>query len=96
VVEPVEHAADAAGRLAAAVGQQAVVLPPELVFVEPAPDGVLLDMEDELRVARLELDDVGLDDRRDRVAAGSHSGAVDLVARVDERDRPTMPPRLLA
>ena len=69
------------------MGQQAVVLPPELVLVEPAPDGVLLDVEDELRIARLELDDVRLDDRRDAVATGAHSGAIDLVAIVDERDR---------
>ena len=64
------------------------MLSPELVFVESPPDRVFLDVQDELRITRLKLHDVGLDDRWDRVAARSHAGAVDLVARIDERDRP--------
>jgi hypothetical protein len=59
----VQQPAHAARRLAAAVGQDAVVLPPELVLVEPPPDRVFFDVQDELRVALLELDDVRLDDR---------------------------------
>jgi hypothetical protein len=49
-VQPVEQPPDAARRLPAAVGQDAVVFPPELVFVEPLPDGVFFDMQDELGV----------------------------------------------
>jgi hypothetical protein len=81
-----QQAAHAARRLAAAFGEDAVVLLPEAVLVEAAPHGVLLDVQHELRVALLELDHVRLDDRRDRVPAGAHAPAVDLVARVDERD----------
>ncbi len=62
------------------------MLLPELVLVEAAPDRVLLDVQDELGLALLELDDLRLDDRRDGVAAGAHLAAVDLVAGVDDRD----------
>src|SRR4030095_4704125 len=48
VMQKMQHPADAARGLAATVSEDAVVLPPELVFVEPAPDGVLFDVEDEL------------------------------------------------
>jgi len=50
------------------------------------PDRVLLDVQDELGIAVLELHDLGLDDRGDGVAARAHPPAVDLVAGVHDRD----------
>ncbi len=49
VVHAVQQAPHAARRLTAAVRQDAVVLPPELVFIEAPPDRVFFDMQDELR-----------------------------------------------
>ena len=69
------------------MGEQTVVFPPELILVEPPPDRVFLDVENERGVTSLKLHHIGLDDRGYRVAAGAHPRAVDLVARVDERDR---------
>ena len=77
--------AHAARRLAAAVGQDAVVLLPESVFVEAAPDRVLFDVQDELGSALLELHDVRLDDRRNAVPAGAHAR--------NSRSRRRCPPR---
>jgi len=62
------------------------VLLPEAVLVEALPDGVFFDMEDELGIDILELDDIGLADGGDGVAAGAHFSAVDLVAVVDDGD----------
>ena len=69
------------------MGQNAVVLLPEFVFVEPPPDGVFFDVQDEFRVALFELNALRLDDRRNAVAAGAHPRAIDFVAAIDERDR---------
>ena len=82
-----QHAPHAARRLAAAVREDAVVLLPEFVFVEPLPDRAFFDVQDELGVAllRIELDHFRLDDRGNRVAAGAHPRAIDLVAAVGER-----------
>jgi len=44
------------------VGEDAVVLDPELVFVEAPPDRVFFDVEDEFGFAVFELDNFGLDD----------------------------------
>ena len=79
------HVMDAR-RLAAAVDEDAVVILPEAVLDETPPDGSFFDVQDELGLALLELDDFGLDDAGDRVAAGAHAGAVDRVAGVDDRD----------
>ena len=73
VVQPVQHAPHAARRLAAAVSQDAVVLFPEFVLVEPPPHRVLFDVQDELGGVLLELHDLGLDDRRNAVAARPHA-----------------------
>ena len=86
LVEAVEQAADAAGGLAGALGEDAVVLFPEAVLVEALPDGVLFDVQDEVGLDVLELEDVGLADGGDAVAAGAHASAVDLVAVVDDGD----------
>jgi len=59
---------------------------PEAVLVEALPDGVLLDMEDEVGVDIRKLDDLGLADGGDGVAARAHASAVDLVAGVDDGD----------
>src|SRR5690606_13191134 len=53
LVQPPQQAADAARRLAGALGEDAVVLLPEAVLVEAAPDRVLFDVEDELGFALL-------------------------------------------
>ena len=48
VVQAVQEPPHAARRLAAAVRQNALVLAPELVLVEPLPDRVFFDVQDEL------------------------------------------------
>ena len=53
VVQPVQQPPHAARRLAAAVREDAVVLLPELVLVEPLPDRVFFDVQDELGLALL-------------------------------------------
>src|SRR5690606_32648083 len=86
LVEAVEHAADAAGGLAGALGEDAVVLLPEAVLVEALPDRGLFDVKDEVRLDLFELDDFRLADRGDRIPAGTHAPAVDLIAGVDHGD----------
>ena len=83
-----QEAAHAAGGLSAAVGDDAVVLLPEAVLVEAAPDGVFFDVQDEFRLALFELDDVGLADAGHGVARGTHRGAVECVAGIDQGDGP--------
>ena len=68
------------------MGEDAVVLAPELVLVEAAPNRVLFDMQDELRAALLELHDLRFDDGRNVVAARSHARTVDLVTAVVQDD----------
>jgi len=61
-VEASEHTAYASGWLPASFGEDAVVFFPEFIFVEAAPDGIFLDVEDEFGGALFELDDIGFDD----------------------------------
>ena len=74
-IQAVKQTAHAAGGLAAAVGQDAIMLFPEFILVEPLPDCVFFDVQDEFRLAefRVEGDDFRLDDGGDPVAAGTHS-----------------------
>src|SRR5690606_22914116 len=88
IVQAPQQPTHAARRLAAALGQDAVVLLPEAILVEARPDRAFLDVQDELRVALAELDHARLDDRRDRVAAGAHAPKVNLVTVVDDRQVP--------
>ena len=58
LAEALQQPAHAARGLAAAVGQDAVVLLPEAVFVEAVPDRAFFDVQDELGVDLFELDHV--------------------------------------
>ena len=71
-MQPVQHSPDTARGLAATVRENAIVRLPELVFVEPPPNGIFFDVKDEFRRVFLELHDVGFDDRRNTVATRSH------------------------
>jgi hypothetical protein len=86
LIQSAEQAANTARRLARAFGQNAIVLLPEPVFVEPAPHGIFFDVQDKLRLALLELDHIRFGDAGNGVAAGPHPPAVDLVAAVHNGD----------
>src|SRR3989454_11570096 len=69
LVQPPRQTPDAAGRLAVSCQENAVVLPPELVLGEPVPLGALLDQEDEIGRAFLDLEIFRLDDGGHGIAA---------------------------
>src|SRR5262249_38223794 len=80
LVESTRQPAHAARRLAVAGEQYAVVLLPELVLGEPVPLRALLDHQQEVGGALLDVEVLGLDDRGDGVAALAESRAIDPVA----------------
>jgi len=88
VVQTIKHSSHAARRLARAVGEDAVVLFPKAIFIKALPDGAFFDVEDKCGVAffAVEFDHLGFDDRRNGIAARAHTGAVDGVAPIGERD----------
>src|SRR6266446_3748591 len=88
LVQPAREAPDAAGWLSVAREQHAVVRPPELVLGEPVPLRALLDQQDEVRGAATDLQILGLDDGRDRVAALAEPRAVHAIAVVHEYHGP--------
>src|SRR6185436_5843073 len=65
VMEAVQHATNAAGRLTSSMCQDAVVFAPESILVEAPPNRVFLDMKDEFCSVLFELHDVLFDDRWD-------------------------------
>src|SRR5207244_12077135 len=75
LVQAAGEAADAAGRLAVAGQQHAVVAAPELVLRQAVQLGALLDEQDEVGGAAADLDVLRLDDGRDRGAALARAGA---------------------
>src|SRR6185503_10329724 len=95
LVQAPSEAADPAGRLAVAGEEHAVVAAPELVLRETVPLGALLDEQDEVGGAAADLDEIGLHDRRHRVAALAQARAVHPVAVVAEDDRPHDAARVL-
>jgi hypothetical protein len=50
--------------------QDALMFPPELVFIESLPNGSLFDMQDEFSLAFLKLNAIGFNDAGDGIAAG--------------------------
>ena len=72
VVQTIQQASHAAGRLPPAVRQQAIVFAPKIIFVEAGPDRRLLDMQHKLGLAILELDHIRFDDGRDPITAAAH------------------------
>src|SRR6266542_1624533 len=95
LVQAAHETPDAAGRLAVAGEEDAVVAAPELVLGEAVPLGALLDEEHEVRRAAADLDVFGLDDGGHRVAALAQAGAVHPVAVVAEHHRTHDAPRIL-
>jgi hypothetical protein len=71
-MQAMQHSPYAPRRLAASMRENAIVGFPEFVFVEPAPDCVLFDVQYELRGVFLELHDFGFDDRGNAVTAGAY------------------------
>ena len=64
------------------MGEDAIMGPPELVLIETSPHGIFFDVEDEIRFAFFELDDVGFADRWNRVSSRAHPGTIDFVPAV--------------
>ena len=73
------------GVVARALCQYAVVLLPETILVEATPYGVLLDMQDEVRLAFLEFDHIGFADA-DGIPARPHLSTIDLITIVLDGD----------
>ena len=69
VVEAIEQASNTARRLSTTVGENALVLLPELILIEALPDRVLFNVEDKLGIAFFELDHFWLDDTWDRISS---------------------------
>ena len=61
LAEALQQPSHAARGLAAAVGEDAVVVLPETVFVEALPDGVLFNVEHEFGLTLTELNSARLD-----------------------------------
>ena len=68
-VQSTQQAAHSARWLTTAFGQDAIVLLPEAILVEATPNGVLLNMQNELGITLLELDHVWFHDGWDGIAA---------------------------
>ena len=71
-VEPIEHPPNSSSWLPCPVRDDAIVLLPKLVLVEPLPNGTFFHMQDELRIASLNLDPIRLDNTRYRIPCRTH------------------------
>src|SRR5690606_20234978 len=79
IVHPPQEPPNTAWWLPAAVGDNADVLLPDSALVESTPDRSLCNVQAELGLALRELDDIRLNDRWNRISAGAHAAAVDLI-----------------
>src|SRR5262249_38918560 len=69
LIESLQKAAAPARRLSGSMGQNAVVLFPETIFVEAIPDRAFFDMQHEFGLAFLELNHIRFDNGWKRISS---------------------------